>query len=225
MLLQLTNICKSYPQAENGQHLVLNGINLEIDSGESLSIVGPSGIGKSTLLNIIGGLDAANSGEVILCGKLLTKLSDNELADIRNTEIGFVFQLHYLLPQLNVLENVLLPTLAMPTKANKNALIERAGYLLNKTGLETHKYKYPAQLSVGECQRVAVIRSLINKPKLLIADEPTGSLDEHTAAALSESLIQIQHDEKVALIVATHDLALAAKMNRKLQIKNGKLHD
>ncbi len=225
MLLQLQDISKSFRQAESGYQKVLDKINLSVNSSETLSIVGPSGIGKSTLLNIIGGLDVPDSGEVILNGKNITGLGDKELSAIRNSEIGYVFQMHYLLPQFNVVENILIPTLASGNKNNKKLLNERAFHLLEKTGLADHKGKYPGQMSVGECQRVAVVRALINSPKLLLADEPTGALDEKTADRLSDLLLQINKDENVALIVVTHSLELASKMERKLQIKQGKLHE
>jgi lipoprotein-releasing system ATP-binding protein len=225
MLLQLKNICKSYPQAGSGTQIILDNLELNLVKSETLSIVGPSGIGKSTLLNIIGGLDSCDSGEVIIDGINLVAMNDNELSEFRNSDIGFVFQLHYLLPQLNVFENILLPTLAQQKKQDRKALNERADYFLENTGLIDHKYKYPGQLSVGECQRVAVVRSLINSPKLLLADEPTGSLDEYTAAGLTDLLLQINKEEKVAMIIATHAIGLASKMDRKLQLKQGKLHE
>lgn len=224
-MLKLKNISKFYPRGSNGKQVVLDNINLSLEKNETLSIVGPSGVGKSTLLNIIGGLDTCDSGEVILDDKNLAGMGDNELSSLRNSEIGFVFQLHYLLPQFNIIENVLLPTLALQKKQDRKILHERANNLLEKTGLIDHKFKYPGQMSVGECQRVAVVRSLINSPKLLLADEPTGSLDEQTAADLTDLLLQINKEEQVALIVATHALELASKMNRKLQLKQGKLHE
>jgi ABC-type lipoprotein export system ATPase subunit len=133
--------------------------------------------------------------------------------------------MHYLLPQFNVVENILVPTLPSAKKMKKNILNDRVNYLLEKTGLVDHKNKYPGQMSIGECQRVAVVRSLINSPGLLLADEPTGSLDEETAGSLTELLLQINKEEKVALIVVTHSLELASKMDRKLHIKQGKLHE
>lgn len=224
MLLQLNNIHKSYSRDHEYTQVVLDNISLSLNQGETLSIVGPSGIGKSTLLNIIGGLDTADSGDVIVNGKNVSGLNDDELSVIRNQEIGFVFQMHYLLPQFNVVENILLPTLASLEKRDKKIVNDRINYLLEKTGLVDHKNKYPGQMSVGECQRVAVVRSLINSPGLLLADEPTGSLDEETAASLTELLLQINKEEKIALIVVTHSLELAAKMGKKLQMKQGKLH-
>lgn len=225
MLLQLNNISKSYSQYNEYTQVVLDNISLTLNQSETLSIVGPSGIGKSTLLNIIGGLDTADSGTVMLKGRNLSGLNDNELSKIRNQEIGFVFQMHYLLPQFNVVENILIPTMASKENKDKKELNERVHFLLEKTGLLGHKHKYPGQMSVGECQRVAVVRALINSPGLLLADEPTGSLDENTAESLTELLLQINKEEKVALIVVTHSLELASKMDRKLQIKQGKLHE
>ena len=222
MLLELKNISKSYPKGNEGYQNVLDKINLSINDGESLSIVGPSGIGKSTLLNIVGGLDKPDSGDIMINGKNLSGLNDHDLSIIRNHEIGFVFQLHYLLPQFNVMENILIPTLAFN---NKHDLTERADFLLEKTGMTDHKYKYPGQLSVGECQRIALVRALINSPKLLLADEPTGSLDEQTAENLSELLLKINQEEKIALIIVTHSNQLASKMAKKLQLKQGQLHE
>lgn len=182
--------------------------------------MGPSGSGKSTLLNIMGALDRPTSGRVLLSGRDLASLDDRDLAKIRNQEIGFIFQLHHLLPQCTVLENVLIPTLAHDENQGK---VERAKELLQKVGLGSHLYYRPAQLSGGEQQRVAVIRALINSPKLLLADEPTGSLDRASAENLVQILVSLNKEEDVALIVVTHDPKLAGRMQKVYELKNGKL--
>jgi len=225
MILQLKNVTKSYPKGESGKQVILDKLVLSVNEQESLSIVGPSGVGKSTLLNIIGGLDQADSGEVILNDKNLANLNDYELSQIRNKEIGFIFQTHYLLPQFNILENILIPTMADGHKKDKKHYMEKAKQLLDNVGLIDHINKYPAQMSVGECQRIAVVRALINGPKLLLADEPTGSLDENTASEITDLLLRINKEEKVSLITVTHSLKLANAMSRKLNLKQGKLYD
>lgn len=204
---------------------VLRDVTLQVDQGEAIAVVGPSGSGKSTLLNIIGGLDRPTSGTVNFDGKNLSTLDDSELAQIRNQEIGFVFQLHHLLPQCTVLENVLLPTLALKTKIDNGEAIDRAKKLLIRVGLEKHFHYFPAQLSGGEQQRVAVVRALINQPRLILADEPTGSLDQASAGNLGRLLIELNKEERVTLIVVTHSLELAKLMGKAYTIRNGKLEE
>ena len=224
MLLELINLKKIFetPGIEK-QLSVLNGINLKVDQGESIAIVGPSGSGKSTLLNIIGALDKPTSGIAKFDEKDLTKLDENELAKIRNREIGFIFQLHHLLPQCTVLENVLIPTIPRNLKKKNEEFISRAKSLLEKVGLEKHFDFFPAQLSGGEQQRVAVVRALINQPKLILADEPTGSLDKVSAENLGEILIDLNKSENVTLIVVTHSMDLANKMEKKYKLQDGQL--
>ncbi|MBN2131263.1 MAG: ABC transporter ATP-binding protein, partial [Sedimentisphaerales bacterium] len=178
-MIELVDVAKVYgaPGGPGGVS-VLKGISLRIEKGRSIVIVGPSGCGKSTLLNIIGGLDHATGGQVLFDGRNLAELSDAELAQIRNREIGFVFQLHHLLPQCTVLENVLVPTLAGGDGASGLEMRRRAEMLLERVGLKDRMSHRPGELSGGQRQRVAVARALINEPKLLLADEPTGSLDE-----------------------------------------------
>ena len=169
MLLELQNIKKQYDSPDNTTPVpILQNISLKVDAGESIAVVGPSGSGKSTLLNIIGALDAPTSGAVTLAGQNLSSLNDKELAEIRNRDVGFVFQLHHLLPQCTVLENVLVPTLPQGRSINSEEAKERANHLLDVVGLADRKHYKPAQLSGGERQRVAVVRALINKPKLLL---------------------------------------------------------
>jgi len=228
ILLELKAVTKSYAAAGDANGLpVLNGISLTVAPGETLSIVGPSGSGKSTLLQIIGTLDRATSGEVLLDGKNLASLNDLDLAIVRNQQIGFIFQSHYLLPQCTVIENVLVPTLAGGKSEIRNPKSEipsaRAGRLLKRVGLGERLHHRPGQLSGGERQRVAVVRALINQPQLLLADEPTGALDQVSATALGQLLVELNKEEGVTLIVVTHALDLARRMARVLELQDGKL--
>ncbi len=226
MLLELKNISKTYeiPSGE-GQAIVLRDISLQVNQGESIAVVGPSGSGKSTLLNIIGALDRPTSGIVTLTGKNLADLEDSELSKIRNQDIGFVFQLHHLLPQCTVLENVLIPTIPLGLNREDENVRIRAKELLEKVGLEKHFYHFPAQLSGGERQRVAVVRALINTPKLILADEPTGSLDRESSENLGQLLLQLNKEEGMALIVVTHSLELARLMDKVYKLRDGKLEN
>ena len=226
-ILKLSSITKSYPAADlagnNAEISILLDINLELAAGESLAIVGPSGSGKSTLLNIIGTLDRPTAGTVRLGEQELTKLNDLELAEVRNRKIGFIFQGHHLLPQCSVLENVLVPTLASNDKELRASAPKRARELLQRVGLSARLDHRPGQLSGGERQRVAVVRALINDPILLLADEPTGALDRISAQNLSQLLVELNRERNVTLIVVTHALDLAGKMQRTLEIREGKL--
>ena len=213
MVLELRNIVKKYDVPSGLEPLtVLDNISLHIEQGESIAVVGPSGSGKSTLLNIMGGLDKPTSGSVIFDGKNLAGMSDDELAHVRNTEIGFIFQLHHLLPQCTVLENVLIPTIPVKDKSAEEVR-SRAETLLGEVGLDKHLDYFPARLSGGEQQRVAVVRALINSPKLILADEPTGSLDYTSADNLGRLLVHFNKAEHVTLIVVTHSFELAKKMD------------
>ena len=223
-LLKLIDVCKRYESPTGTEAVpVLRGISLEIGRGESAAIVGPSGSGKSTLLNIIGTLDRPSSGQVLLDDRELSRLDDIQLAAVRNREIGFIFQSHHLLPQCTVLENVLVPTLATKDPALRNGAVERAKRLLEKVGLGARLTHRPGQLSGGERQRVAVVRALINQPKLLLADEPTGALDRASAQNLADLLVQLNREEGVTLIVVTHAPDLAKRMSRVLELRDGKL--
>ena len=225
-MLELINVEKSYPSpADTGSALVLKDIMLRVEKGQAIVIVGPSGCGKSTLLNIIGALDHPTSGRVLFDGKDLAGMNDIELAGIRNREIGFVFQLHHLLPQCTVLENVLVPTLAEKNRTKSSEAKERAVNLLERVGLKDWLLHRPGQLSGGQRQRVAVVRALINQPKLLLADEPTGSLDEHAAQNIAELLVELNRSEQVTLILATHSIKLAEYTGRVLELSNGMLTD
>jgi len=224
MLLELKNIEKKYSTLSGKAHVtVLNNISLQVEQGEAIAVVGPSGSGKSTLLNIIGALDKPTSGSVNFDGKNLAAMSEDELADIRNMEIGFIFQLHHLLPQCTVLENVLIPTIPQKKKKNNEEFRNRAKKLLGKVGLENHFDYFPARLSGGEQQRVAVVRALINQPRLVLADEPTGSLDQASADNLGQMLMDLNKSENVTLIVVTHSLVLAKRMDTVYNLQNGRL--
>ncbi len=202
---------------------VLIDISMSINAGDSIAIVGPSGCGKSTLLNLIGSIDSPTSGSIEFDEKNINQLNDIELSNLRNKQIGFIFQMHHLLPQLTVLENALLPTLADSNKKNKNAIAERALQLLEQVGLKDKIHQFPGQLSGGECQRVTVVRALINKPKLILADEPTGSLDQNSAEQIGDLLVEIQKEQNIALVVVTHSKSLAAKMKKQFSLIDGKL--
>jgi len=225
-MLELINIAKNYPSPGDTVGLcVLKDITLKVQKGQAIAIVGPSGSGKSTLLNIIGALDRPTAGRVLFDGKDLDKMDDIELARIRNGEIGFVFQLHHLLPQCTVLENVTVPTLADKNRFLRKEVEERAINLLQRVGLKDWLLHRPGQLSGGQRQRVAVVRALINKPKLLLADEPTGSLDEHASQNIAELLVELNRSEEVTLILATHSIKLAEYMGQVLELSNGVLKD
>jgi ABC-type lipoprotein export system ATPase subunit len=223
MLLQLQNITKGYGQpGTHSYRPVLKDLNLELHQGEKVAIIGPSGSGKTTLLNLIGALDLPETGKVFFEGTDITGYSKTELADFRNKKLGFIFQLHYLMPQLTLWENVLLPLLPHGNKISKDQK-DWAEHLIRKVGIWEQRNQKPSEMSGGECQRTAVVRALINKPKLILADEPTGALDEDNAVALSELLIQLSNEENVTLVTVTHSTELATKMDKKFTLKNGKL--
>ena len=223
-LLKLASVTKRYDAPGKSEALtVLKEVSLEVTRGESLAIVGPSGSGKSTLLQIIGTLDRPTSGSVALDGQDLGTLDEQQLAAVRNRQIGFVFQAHYLLPQCTVLENVLVPTLACAEIRLRDGAGERAERLLQRVGLGERKSHRPGELSGGERQRVAVVRALINQPQLLLADEPTGSLDHTSAQQLGQLLLELNREEGVTLIVVTHALDLARHMGRVLELTDGRL--
>ena len=186
-------------------------------------MTGPSGSGKTTLLNILGTLDRADSGIVRLNGTDLSQMKEPELAGLRNRFIGFVFQLHFLLPQLSLIENVLLPTLPLKDKSLRKAGYERAMRLIGRMGLKDLVNQKPGELSVGECQRAAVVRALVNKPRLLLADEPTGSLDAENATLLGKMLAELKQEEGLSLVVVTHSPELAAQMDKTYRLGSGKL--
>jgi lipoprotein-releasing system ATP-binding protein len=223
-MITLSHITKSYREPGGGQVVpVLHDISLYIAAGESVAIVGPSGCGKSTLLNILGTLDAPDTGEYQFDGESISGCSSQRLAQLRCEKLGFIFQLHHLMPQSTVLENVLLPTLALSQPPTSNITRQRAESLLSTVGLQDRLSWKPAQLSGGERQRVAVVRALINQPKLILADEPTGALDEKNAEALTTLLLDLQKSTGVSLVLVTHHPAQAARMERVLKIQDGSL--
>jgi lipoprotein-releasing system ATP-binding protein len=218
VLVELKNVSKDYGDGE-----VLRDVNLRLNRDEAIAVVGPSGSGKSTLLNIIGTLDRPTSGTVSFDGVDLLKLNADETAAVRNRKLGFVFQLHHLLPQCTILENVLMPTLAATGKGRNDEAHSRAERLLDRVGLGSRKLQRPGQLSGGERQRAAVVRALINQPRLLLADEPTGSLDRAAAENLRDLLVEVNRDEGVALIVVTHSMELASNFGRIFEVNDGSL--
>jgi ABC-type lipoprotein export system ATPase subunit len=220
----LVNVAKCYASPGRADTVTaLQDVSLEVTAGESLAIVGPSGSGKSTLLHIMGSLDQPTRGQVTLNGQDFGSLNAAQLAEVRNRQIGFVFQAHYLLPQCTVLENVLVPTLPARKAARRGDEALRATRLLQRVGLAERTAHRPGQLSGGERQRVAVVRALINRPQLLLADEPTGSLDQASAEQLAQLLAELNREEGVTLIVVTHAREMARRMGRVLELKNGRL--
>ena len=217
MIVQLNNLSKSYPEGDhNSKREIFNNINLSIDTGQSVSVVGSSGCGKSTLLNIIGTLDSPDSGEVKVCGQDVSKLKDQDLSVLRAEKIGFVFQSHHLLPQITVIENVTLPNLAASSRIDHNDCKNRALHLLESVGMAEHAEKMPSEISGGEMQRVAVVRSMINSPELILADEPTGALDRSRGEELITLLLRLCDEQNTTLILVTHDAKTASRMERNL---------
>ncbi len=222
-MLQLENITKGY--GKPGTHSyrpVLQNLNLEIGKGERIAIVGPSGSGKTTLLNLIGALDQPESGKILFEGTEISGYDKKQLAAFRNKNLGFVFQLHHLMPQLTLWENVLLPLLASGQKITDEQK-SRAEYLIQKVGIWEQRNQKPAEMSGGECQRTAVVRALINNPGLILADEPTGALDQENASALTELLIQLSQEENITLVTVTHSVEMAERMEKKYVLSNGEL--
>ncbi|MBT3291206.1 MAG: ABC transporter ATP-binding protein [Victivallales bacterium] len=221
-LLELSHVTRSFPLPSGAIIEVLRGVDLSLRAGESAAVVGPSGSGKSTLLNIAGTLDQPTAGEVRFAGDSLADLADAELAQFRNREVGFIFQLHHLLPQCTALENVLVPTLAPQAPGQEDAR-ERAQALLERVGLGDRQDSFPAMLSGGERQRVAVVRALINRPRLLLADEPTGALDTAAARDLGDLLVDLNQETGTTLLVVTHSRELADRMGHALILRDGAL--
>lgn len=223
-LIELRHVTKAYREPAGGASVpVLHEVSLAIEAGQSMAITGPSGCGKSTLLNILGTLDLPDSGEVLIDGETTRGLSAEKLSALRSAKIGFIFQLHHLLPQCTVLENVLLPTLAMRPRADAAAAHQRAMELLTHVGL-VHRAGYrPAQLSGGERQRVAVVRALINFPKVILADEPTGALDEQNSKLLTDLLVSLVDKFGIALVLVTHHREQAMRMQRVVRLQYGNL--
>ena len=220
-MLELTDIYKSYKH--NGNTIdVLKGINITINQGDTLAVIGASGVGKSTLLNIMGALEHPTGGKVKFRGRNIADIDESGLCNLRNKEIGFVFQFHHLLPEFNALENTIMPALIsrMGMKESK----ERAEKILKHVGLANRLNHRIGELSGGEQQRVAIARSLMMRPRLLLADEPTGNLDRNTGKEIVDLLLQIREEEGLSMVIVTHNQQLAENMTKVLEIVDGKLH-
>ena len=219
MILEMRDICKDYPMGKTVTR-VLKNVDLDVAEGDYLAIMGPSGSGKTTLMNLIGCLDVPTSGSYLLGGREITKCSGKELAEVRNKEIGFVFQSFHLLPKLTALDNVALPLLYGGVKKEERR--ERARAALETVGLSDRVDHRPDQLSGGQCQRVAIARAIVGKPRLLLADEPTGALDSASGAQVMELFRQL-HDAGSTIIMITHDMNIAAYAGRVVHIIDGVL--
>ena len=221
MAVSARGVTKEYVGGDGRTLTVLGGVDVDVAPGEAVAVIGRSGSGKSTLLHVLGGLDVPTQGDVLIGGRDLRRLNEEDLARVRAEKIGFVFQFHHLLREFTALENVMMPQLirgASPREAR-----DRARELLASVGLEGRTTHKPAQLSGGEQQRVAVARALANRPLVLLADEPSGNLDPETAEALHDEFIRVCRDENAALVLVTHDLALAARAGRVLTLHAGHL--
>lgn len=220
-ILAIQGLTKTFPNAGGGTIPVLSGIDLTLHRGASAAIIGPSGCGKTTLLNLIGTLDTPTAGTLTIAGQDVTTLNEKQRAAVRAKKIGFVFQEHHLLPQCTALENTLIPTLAKGI--DRKGTQERATQLLKRVGLADRIHYKPDALSGGQRQRVAIVRSLINRPALLLVDEPTGALDSKTADQIMDLLIELNEAEQTAMLMVTHAEPLAARMDRTLRLEQGRL--
>lgn len=218
IILEVKSLSKTYKSGSR-EIIVLDNIAFEINQGESVAIVGPSGSGKTTLLGLCAGLDRVTEGTITLDQVLLNKLSENELAQLRNKEVGFIFQNFQLIPTLTALENVMVPLELRGDPSSSRVATE----LLTRVGLQDRMDHYPSQLSGGEQQRVAIARAFSNNPKILFADEPTGNLDESTSQSIEDLLFQINQEQGTTLVMVTHDNELAAKTNKIIRLRGGKL--
>jgi lipoprotein-releasing system ATP-binding protein len=219
--LRLSDIAKAYKRGRPGEVVVLRGASLTLAKGELVALVAPSGAGKSTLLHIAGLLDTADAGEVRIGGRAMRGLGDRARTEVRRSEVGFVYQFHHLLPEFTAAENVILPQLA--NGVPKAAAAARAHELLERVGIDARATHRPAQLSGGEQQRVAFCRALANRPSVLLADEPTGNLDPATSEQVFGALIELVRGSGLAALIATHNLDLAARMDRTLRLDQGQL--
>ena len=218
LLLDVKDVTKRYDSNTE----VLRGVNLTVAAGERVAVVGASGCGKSTLLNLIGAMDLPDAGSIRFDDTELSLLSEKETAAFRNESVGFVFQLHHLLPQCSVLENAMIPTLVHGKGADAR---EYALHLLDRVGLSDRLTHRPGQLSGGERQRVAVVRALINRPRLLLADEPTGALNQEAAVELMTLLLELNREENLSMILVTHSMQLAEQLDRVLVFEGGRLRE
>ena len=219
-MLEVSNLAKEYP-TPRGPLSILSGVSFSLQRGDAAAIMGPSGAGKSTLLYILGGLEQPTSGTVTLDGRNPFTLSEKDLAAFRNQSIGFIFQDHCLLPQCSVLENVLVPTLV---SRDGDGYVDRARDLLAQVGLSDRLDHRPAELSGGEKQRVALARALINKPLLLLCDEPTGNLDQASADVVASLLLELHQRQETILMVVTHSAELAARFPLRYELRNANIH-
>lgn len=219
-MLICKNICKAYDDG-NTKVSILNNLNLEIKSGESISIIGASGSGKSTLLHVLSSLDRADSGDIILDNLLLSEINENELCKIRLRKIGFIYQFHHLINELTVKENIALPL--MIDKKNKSEVSSSVNKVIEQVDLKKRENFQIEKLSGGERQRVAIARSIVHDPKIIFADEPTGNLDKNNARNIFALLNDLANYNKSSLLMATHDLEIASKLNKSLILENGKL--
>ena len=218
--IALSNVSKSYKTPGTGNTLtVIHEISLSLKKAEVLTITGESGSGKTTLLNIIGGLDISDSGSIQVDDVVVSNLKEHQMHSYRQHKLGFIFQFHHLLRDFTALENTMLPALI----AKRPNAEERASTLLQRVGMEERMHNYPYQLSGGECQRVAITRALMNEPALILADEPTGSLDEKRSREIETMLFELVQEEKRTMIIVTHDTRLAALGNRHLHLTQGRL--
>ncbi|GDX06720.1 lipoprotein-releasing ABC transporter ATP-binding protein LolD [Buttiauxella sp. A111] len=220
ILLQCDKLCKRYQEGKV-QTDVLHDVSFSIDTGELMAIVGSSGSGKSTLLHLLGGLDTPTSGDVIFNGKPMSSMSSSAKAELRNRELGFIYQFHHLLPDFTAMENVAMPLLI--GKNNTDETRQRALEMLKAVGLDHRSNHRPSELSGGERQRVAIARALVNNPRLVLADEPTGNLDARNADSIFELLGELNVRQGTAFLVVTHDLQLARRMSRQLEMRDGRL--
>ncbi|MCX8955793.1 lipoprotein-releasing ABC transporter ATP-binding protein LolD [Erwinia psidii] len=221
-LLQCDNLCKRY-QEGSVQTDVLRNVSFSVAPGEMMAIVGSSGSGKSTLMHLLGGLDTPTSGEVVFDGQSLNRMSPTARAGLRNRELGFIYQFHHLLPDFNALENVVMPLLI--GNVAKGEAQAKALDMLSAVGLEKRAHHRPSELSGGERQRVAIARALVNNPRLVLADEPTGNLDARNADAIFDLLGELNVRQGTAFLVVTHDLQLAKRLKRQMEMRDGQLSD
>jgi lipoprotein-releasing system ATP-binding protein len=220
--LRIEDVSKSYVQAEKVLN-VLSRASMYINRGEIVALVGPSGAGKSTLLHLAGLLDSPTQGNIFINNNNVTHLDDESRTRLRRDEIGFVYQFHHLLPEFSAQENVMMPQLV--TGVDPATAMQKADYLLARMGLSARREHRPAELSGGEQQRVAICRAIANDPALLLADEPTGNLDPETSDRVFDQLLALVRQEKVAALIATHNMELAKKMDRRVTMRDGKLVD
>lgn len=224
MLLELINIAKSYPSGSGDEpQKVLENINLFVDKSDRIAITGPSGSGKTTLLYLMGLLEFPDAGTIKFGEEETVLMNEIRRAEIRNQAIGFIFQKHLLLPQLSVIDNILLPVIASKTEGKAHDFLPRAEMLLEKTGLIDKRNKLPEQLSVGESQRIAVVRALILSPSIILADEPTGSLDKRNAEQTISTIVTLAEENTSAVVLVTHNIEHATEMKRHFVLENGTL--